>query len=179
MCVVVSEERGVISVAKNGDLVEVREPEKLAKILEEFYKDLDPKNESKEWKHNLRTNWRDKLIALSLSVALWFVLVNGSKTAYRTLSIPVAYSELPENREVKAVNPANVEVTFRGVRRSFYFIRQNHIEISVPLKPDTGVQRVRLGPGQMTFPKNLVLETIEPNLIEVVVSETEKTTSKP
>ena len=174
MCIVVSEERGTISVAKNGDLIEVREPERLAKILEGFYRDLDPKNETKVWEHYFRKNWRDKLIALSLSVALWFVLVNGSKTAYRTLSIPVDYSELPSTWKIDAVKPTNVEVTFRGVRRSFYFIRQNHIEITVPLKPEIGVQHVRLGPGQMTFPKNLVLETIEPNLVEFVVGEAEK-----
>lgn len=173
LCIVVSEERGTISVAQNGDLTEIREPVQLARILEAFYEDLDPKNEPKEWEHYFRKNWRDKLIALSLSVALWFVLVNGSKTAYRTLSIPVTYSELPAGYEVESVEPERVEVTFRGVRRSFYFIRQSQIEISVPLRPDSGTQRARLGPGQMTFPKNLVLETVEPNLVEIDVRKVE------
>ncbi len=77
-----------------------------------------------------------------------------------------------------AVLPQNVDVTFRGVRRSFYFIRQNQIEISVPLKPERGSQRVRLGLGQMSFPKNLVLETIEPNLVEIIVDEAEKVPPK-
>ncbi len=179
LCIVVSEERGTISVAQNGELTEVREPERLAKILEGFYRDMDPKNDTKEWEHHFQKNWRDKLIALSLSVALWFVLVNGSKTAYRTLSIPVEYSELPAGLEVDAVLPGTVDVTFRGVRRSFYFIRQNQIEISVPLKPEKGSQRVRLGLGQMSFPKNLVLETIEPNLVEIIVGEAEKAPPKP
>ncbi len=173
LCIVVSEERGTISVAHNGDLVEIRQPEQLARILEDFYRDLDPKSESKEWEHYFRKNWRDKLIALSLSVALWFVLVNGSKTAYRTLSIPVTYSELPAGYRVDSVDPETVEVTFRGVRRSFYFLRQSQIEISVPLRPDSGTQRARLGPGQMFFPKNLVLETIEPNLVEIDVRRVE------
>jgi len=173
LCVVVSEERGTISVAQNGDLTEIREPAQLARILEAFYQDLDPKNESKEWEHFFRKNWRDKLIALSLSVALWFVLVNGSKTAYRTLSIPVTHSELPADFKVESVDPETVDVTFRGVRRAFYFLRQSHIEISVPLRPNNGTQRARLGPSQMTFPKNLVLETVEPNLVEIDVRKVE------
>lgn len=178
LCIVVSEERGTITVAQNGELTEVHEPERLAKILESFYRDMDPKNNTKEWDHHFQKNWRDKLIALSLSVALWFVLVNGSKTAYRTLSIPIEYSDLPAGLKVDAVLPQNVDVTFRGVRRSFYFIRQNQIEISVPLKPERGSQRVRLGLGQMSFPKNLVLETIEPNLVEIIVDEAEKVPPK-
>lgn len=175
LCIVVSEERGTLSVARNGDLIQIRELEELTKILEDFYEDMDPKKESKEWENHFKKNWRDKLIALSLSVALWFVLVNGAKTAYRTLSIPISYSDLPSTLKVGAVNPKEVAVTFRGVRSSFYFIQQNQIEISVPLKPEKGSQRVRLGPGQMTFPKNLVLETIEPNVVDIVVAETEKT----
>ena len=179
LCVVVSEERGTISITRNGEFTEIHKPEQLAQILEEFYRDINPKNDPKEWERPFQKNWRDKLIALSLSVALWFVLVNGSKTAYRTLSIPIEYSDLPAGLEVDAVLPQNVDVTFRGVRRSFYFIRQNQIEISVPLKPEKGPQRVRLGLGQMSFPKNLVLETIEPNLVEIVVGKAEKETPKP
>lgn len=171
LCIVVSEERGTISVARNGELKSVRSAEKLALQLEEFYHAMDPKLEAKLWENYLKRNWRDKLIALSLSVALWFVLVNGSKTAYRTLSVPVTYTSIPEEWQVEEIRPTEVEVTFRGVRRSFYFVRKSDIEISVPLKLLAGTQRVRLSPRQMTFPKNLLLETIEPNQVEIVVSE--------
>ena len=109
-----------------------------------------------------------------LSIALWFVLVNGSKTAYRTLSIPVTYGDLPSTWQVDDISPNEVAVTFRGVRRAFYFVRHNDIEINVPLKLNSGTQRIRIGPGQMSFPKNLVLETIEPNVVEIEVSEVEE-----
>lgn len=173
LCLVVSEERGTISVARNGEIKVVRNEETLAKDLEDYYHTMDPKLEARAWENYLKRNWRDKLIALTLSVALWFVLVNGSKTAYRTLSVPVTYTSIPEEWQVEEIRPTEVEVTFRGVRRSFYFVRKNDIEISVPLKLLAGTQRVRLSPRQMTFPKNLLLETIEPNQIEIVVSAAE------
>ncbi len=170
MCVVVSEERGTISVARNGELQSVKDAESLAMKLEEFYHTMDPKLEMRLWENYLKRNWRDKLVALTLSVALWFVLVNGSKTAYRTLSVPVTYTSIPADWNVEEIRPSEVEVTFRGVRRSFYFVRKNDIEISVPLKLIEGTQRVRLSPRQMSFPKNLLLETIEPNQVEIVVT---------
>ena len=170
MCVVVSEERGTISVARNGELQSVKDAESLAMKLEEFYHTMDPKLEMRLWENYLKRNWRDKLVALTLSVALWFVLVNGSKTAYRTLSVPVTYTSIPADWNVEEIRPSEVEVTFRGVRRSFYFVRKNDIEISVPLKLIEGTQRVRLSPRQMSFPKNFLLETIEPNQVEIVVT---------
>lgn len=179
LCLVVSEERGTISVASNGDIRLVRDADHLTRLLKSFYHTMDPTKESNLWEAYLQKNWRDKLVALALSVALWFVLVNGSKTAYRTLSIPVTYVDLSSDWEVDTIFPEEVEVTFRGVRRSFYFVRKNDIEISVPLKEETGTQRVRLGPGQMTFPKNLVLETIEPSVVEIGVQKADSQTDSP
>ncbi|MCB1124343.1 MAG: diadenylate cyclase [Verrucomicrobiae bacterium] len=169
LCLVVSEERGVISVASNGDIRRVRDENHLARLIRSFYHTIDPKKDVKLLDIIFKKNWRDKLVALGLSLALWIVLVNGAKTAYRTLSIPVEYGQLPPELKVDSVNPEKVVVTFRGVRRSFFFVRQDAIEINVPLTPEVGSQRFRLGPGQMTFPKNLVLETIEPNLVEIRV----------
>jgi len=36
---------------------------------------------------------------------------------------------------------------------------------------EPGIQRFRLGPGQMSFPKNLLLESIEPTVVEIRVSQ--------
>jgi diadenylate cyclase len=171
LCLIVSEERGTISVASNGEIRIVRDAGHLTRLLKSFYHTVNPKRERNLWEYYFKRHWRDKLIALGLALALWFVLVNGSKTAYRTLSIPVTYGELPAEWKVDTISPKEVEVTFRGVRSSFYFVRRNDIEISVPLKLESGTQRIRLRPGQLAFPKDLVLETIEPNLVEITVRE--------
>ncbi|MDA0350230.1 MAG: diadenylate cyclase [Verrucomicrobia bacterium] len=179
LCLIVSEERGTISVASNGEIRVVRDAGHLTRLLKSFYHTVNPKRESNLWEYYFKKNWRDKLIALSLALALWFVLVNGSKTAYRTLSVPVTYGELPAEWKVDTISPKEVEVTFRGVRSSFYFVRRNDIEISVPLKLESGTQRIRLRPGQLAFPKDLVLETIEPNLVEIQVREAIRTPPSP
>jgi len=171
LCLVVSEERGTISVASNGEIRIVRDVDHLTRLLRSFYHTVNPQSQSKTLDDHIKKNWRDKLVALALAGALWFVLVNGSKTAYRTLSIPVTYGDLPEAWEVEEITPEEVSVTFRGVRRSFYFVKKNDIELNLPLRLESGTQRFRLGPSQMAFPKNLVLETIEPNLIEIKVKE--------
>lgn len=171
LCLVVSEERGTISVASNGEIRIVRDTDHLTRLLRSFYHTISPKGQSKAWDDHIKKNWRDKLVALALSGALWFVLVDGSKTAYRTVSIPIEYGDLPETWAVEEISPPEVSITFRGARRSFYFMRKNDININVPLRLESGSQRFRIGPGQMDFPKNLVLETIEPSLVEINVQE--------
>lgn len=171
LCLVVSEERGTISVASNGEIRLVRDTEHLIRLLNSFYHTVNPKRESNVWDNYFKKNWKDKLVALALSIALWFVLVNGSKTAYHTFSIPITYGDIPSQWEVEKITPEEAAVTFRGIRRSFYFVRQSDIEISVPLRMEAGVQRFRLGPGQMSFPKNLLLESIEPTVVEIRISE--------
>jgi len=171
LCLVVSEERGTISVASNGEIRLVRDTEHLIRLLNSFYHTVNPKRETNVWDNYFKKNWKDKLVALALSIALWFVLVNGSKTAYHTFSIPITYGDIPSQWEVEKITPEEAAVTFRGIRRSFYFVRQSDIEISVPLRMEAGVQRFRLGPGQMSFPKNLLLESIEPTVVEIRISE--------
>lgn len=171
LCLVVSEERGTISVASNGEIRIVRDTDHLTRLLKSFYHTISPKGQSKAWEDHIKKNWRDKLVSLALAGALWFVLVDGSKTAYRTLSIPISYGDLPETLEVESITPEEVSVTFRSVRRAFYFVRTNDIEVNVPLRLEAGTQRFRLGPGRMNFPKNLVLETVEPNFVEIGVKE--------
>jgi diadenylate cyclase len=171
LCLVVSEERGTISVASNGELRLVRDTEHLIRLLNSFYHTVNPKRETNVWDNYFKKNWKDKLVALALSIALWFVLVNGSKTAYHTFSIPITYGDVPAQWVVEKITPEEAAVTFRGVRRSFYFVRQSDIEISVPLRMEPGIQRFRLGPGQMSFPKNLLLESIEPTVVEIRVSQ--------
>ena len=177
LCLVVSEERGTISVASNGEIRIVRDTDHLTRLLRSFYHTISPKGQTKAWEDHIKKNWRDKLVSLALAGALWFVLVDGSKTAYRTLSIPISYGDLPETWTVESITPEEVSVTFRGVRRAFYFVRTNDIEVNVPLRLETGTQRFRLGPGRMVFPKNLVLETVEPNFVEIDVKEVPEATT--
>lgn len=43
LCIVVSEERGTISVARHGELDSVSNPERLGVILEKFYQEMNPR----------------------------------------------------------------------------------------------------------------------------------------
>jgi len=162
LCLVVSEERGTISIARHGDLNVVEDLEQLARRLERFYDEINPQTEQGSWKDFYKKNSREKLFAIVLSVLLWFVLVEGSKVTYQTFSVPIEYSKLPKPWYLESLSPKNVEVTFRGPTRGFYFLRRHQVKLFVDMKLEEGLQTIKIFPYDLTFPKNMVLEHIEP-----------------
>lgn len=89
LCLIVSEERGVISVARNGEIDPVNDPNRLIFILERFYRETFPRRlERFPWYRAFWIkNWREKTIALGISVALWAATVLDSGVASGSRSV--------------------------------------------------------------------------------------------
>ncbi|HNR14427.1 MAG TPA: diadenylate cyclase, partial [Thermodesulfobacteriota bacterium] len=170
MCIVVSEERGAVSIARRGKLSHIHGPEKLSLELENFYREINPSPRKSMFAELSKKNSREKIIAVSLAVALWFVLVDGSKSAYRTITIPVEYSILPSHLTVTEIDPAQVDVSLSGPQRAFYFLSKKKVKVFLKLwNLHEGTYQARISKSDLSLPKNLVVENIEPPAIRVVV----------
>ncbi|HWU39610.1 MAG TPA: diadenylate cyclase, partial [Candidatus Acidoferrum sp.] len=95
LCLVVSEERGTLSVALHGDIWTVSTPAELVEILEAFYDEMSPPPEKRAWTMLFRRNYREKIGSFGLAVVLWVVLEYGAQVVNRTFAIPVNYGPLP------------------------------------------------------------------------------------
>jgi len=172
-CLVVSEEKGTISIVQKGEMTVVEDPDALTRKLEQFYKKIYPKKERKSLAKFFKRNSREKVIALVLSVALWFVLVDGSKLIYKTYQIPVEYTAFPGGYELQALSPKEVEVSFSGPRRAFYFLRKNRIKLflkSVDLNATE--QTIVISNADVVFPsKNVSLQDVEPRRVSIEIQK--------
>jgi diadenylate cyclase len=172
LCLVVSEERGTISVARHGDIKRVDDRSKLAEIIEAFYNEISANHEVKSWPNLLKRNSKEKVLAVALALALWFVLVHESKIIYRTFDVPVEHGELPDSLVVTDLEPSKVEVTLSGQRKTFYF--SNSKEIKLELKPwefKKGKNAIAISGSDLSFPDNLVLEKLEPSRVIATVKQ--------
>jgi diadenylate cyclase len=172
LCLVVSEERGTISVAQNGNIGIVNDPSKLVEIIESFYDQISANHEAGSRAGLLRKNIREKALAAGLALALWFVLVHESKIIDRTYSVPVEYGGLPDSLILTDLEPKHVEVTISGQRKTFYF--SNSKEIRLDLKPwmfKKGENSISISHSNFSIPENLVLERVEPNRIIATVKQ--------
>ncbi len=171
ICLVVSEERGIVSVARHGSIQEVHETERLAQILESFYLEVRSEPESKKWRDFFRRNYREKILAVSLALALWFVLVHEARIVYRTYAIPVQSAELFSGLVVTQISPKEVSVTLSGQRKSFYFLDKD--DVALILKPwqlKEGKTTVRLSDSDFTIPGGFEYENAEPREVTVTIA---------
>ncbi len=74
LAIIVSEERGEISIAKNGEIKKIDDLEKLLSIIKEYTHEDMEKNEKNLWDFLFASNFNNKLIALGIAILLKVLL---------------------------------------------------------------------------------------------------------
>ena len=162
LCLVVSEERGLVSVARNGKLRELEDAARLVDQIVEFFGNATPRR--RRLPKRFGRELPHAVASIGIAVLLWLVLVHGSTVTQRTLVIPVQYADLDPEQQVAGIQPPQVSMTFAGPRRDFYFVGPANVKLVVPLadaKPGSRV--VSISPLDVSFPADLTLKTIEPS----------------
>ena len=179
LCLVVSEERGRISVAKGGELRALRDANELARVLAAEQAAREPERGFKViLRQVLFANWFERLAALAVVLGLWLLFVPGSRPAEMILRMPVEVVNLPDGATVEAIEPVEVQATFLGPRRAFALLTSRDLAVMV----DAG----RAKPGQRTFaisdenlrhPPSLTVQNLQPRRVKVVLAEAPATPS--
>ncbi|TVR36208.1 MAG: hypothetical protein EA390_00875, partial [Balneolaceae bacterium] len=120
LVIVVSEERGVISIAQNGQIKELESHSDLKKHLDDFWaKNYQPDSASfKQWsKHR---SMKTALAAGSLAFLLWLSFAYPSETVYRSYDVPIEYSNLESSSyTLQDAAPLQARITLSGSEQAF------------------------------------------------------------
>jgi len=174
LCLVVSEERGVISYAKDGRLQQIRDTHELVSLLDEFMREKYPaKPKVKLTTQLLRENWMEKAIAVGLAVGLWFVFVPGAKVSEITYQVPVRVTNLPAGFVLEKVDPPQVRVAFSATRRSFFLFEPKQLEATLDASlAALGRRTFRLSEGDIHHPSGLSVKEISPQEVKLSLRAT-------
>lgn len=168
MCVVVSEERGTISVAKDGELHTLRQPEEVVDLLKEFTGETPRPRQP--FTHLITKHYGLKMAALAISCLLWVVLVHGAKQTIRRFAVPIEPSGVPQGQQVASITPAEVTVTLAGARRDFYLFRRRSVRLTLRLSDlRAGVNQRAIRATDVEFPRALTLRDIRPADIAISI----------
>lgn len=173
LSIIVSEERGTISVAFEGELKKVAEPKDLTHIIDDFILNNKPKQGANFWRDIFEKTSMEKVYAVVIACGLWFVLVYGAGITYKNYIIPVPNLSLPVSWEVKEVNPKELKVTLKGTRRALYLIKNDHIKLNLDVKLMEKVQHLRLHADNFIIPEGINLENINPNIVTMTLGHPE------
>lgn len=162
LVLVVSEERGVISVAEAGHL-EVVSREQLQNRLDNYYHRMSPPAKATTSYSWLFNNSGMKLLALLTTVVLWFFVAYRVDTISRTIAVPVEYRNVPSGWVLESAQPARVMVTLSGPERAFNF-DASMVVASVNMDSiQEGSQSIPLTEKQLNLPASIKVNAITPD----------------
>jgi len=171
LCIVVSEERGKISVARDGGLRELGSVQELVAGVQNFVQEKYPSRDRKLIPiHFLRENWFAKAMGLSLAVAFWYVFVPGSKIIEVKQQIPIKVENLSPDLHLEAVQPPEVNATFTGPRRAFYLFDPKQLKVTVDVSlAELGRRTFPISERNLRYPKDLTLQELSPSTLRISV----------
>jgi diadenylate cyclase len=171
LCLAVSEERGVTSIATDGVLRGLYRPEELAIEIHRFVERVTPRERSARVRLSaLLRRWPEALGAFAAATLLWLLVVPGSGVVRAVRSVPVVVENLPEGFVLENVEPGKVEVTVSGPRRALLFGDADAIEVHVDaLLVQLGRRTFQVTPDLVTHPKGFQVHEVNPEKVRLSV----------
>ena len=179
LCIVVSEERGVVSLAKDGYIFIVKDLGALEEHIAAFLRDKVPATiQMRWWRDVVRRNAAEKAIAVTIALALWLVFVQGYSPATGVFKVPVDARVVPDGLRVAAIRPANVNVTLKGLKRDLKLLNPLSLRVSADLsRAEEGIQRIEISDSNLRIPGALQLSTVEPPVVELELAKASETST--
>ena len=171
ICIVVSEERGTISLAKGERIQEITNASALHIELEAFFAKRAPLAKAGPILRWLKENKREKVIAIVLACILWVVFGYQRETIRRDFMVPIEYRNAPAEWVLEEPKVTEAKVMLMGHDQAFQLLNPQSLKISLDLAPlPPGRQEVTITRNMVKTPSNLTVAGISPERITVVTS---------
>jgi len=168
--VVVSEERGSVSIARRGQLMGIEREETLSSLINEALMPVAAQKE--EWWKNIRSliihQWPIKVSSLVPVTLLWLLLA-GQQDFERSFEVPLELRNIPEKMQVLEPIKPQIRITARGLRKDASTLsgRNVHVQLDLSLArygrrvftitrdqiflPNDRIQVVKIEPAEILF----------------------------
>lgn len=162
---VVSEERGEISLARSGAMISVEGPDHLAQLVHEAI--ASPATPAKTPWETIRLlvvpRWRLKLGTFGLVSVIWLLLA-GQQDFEVTLRIPVEVKNTPAQMEIVAPAKPSVKITARGLRKDASILSSRNVHAELDLSSaNAGRRTFRISRDQIVLPTERIdIVRVEP-----------------
>jgi diadenylate cyclase len=168
---VVSEERGVISIAREGEIRETTSTAELGQELETFLAAHGAARENEQVSRRLIGSHGTKLSALVIAATLWGMLVWDVEPVQRTFAVPVEFRSVPEQWSVHEVEPSEVRVTLDGPANQFQLLDSEQLRFSLAMEERRpGLHSIWLDAQALQVPSGLEVSAIDPQWVWFQVS---------
>lgn len=171
LVLVVSEERGVISVAEDGRLDEMTSSAELRNRIARFKARIAPKRGRERVAPLITRSFGTKVLSVAIALAAWLVTFNfRSETVTRSIRAPVLFEHAPEGRIVREPQPAELLVAVSGPKRELERLEARGVNVLVDVsRAKPGLNRHTVSDAEIPLPSGVVARDVQPNVVTFTV----------
>jgi diadenylate cyclase len=165
--VVVSEERGTISVAHEGAIMELEGASQLRERLGHFWQRHYGET------HRFRGRWLNRrslwtaALSLGVSALMWILFAYSPEVVNRSFDVPIEYRNVPANWRIQE-GPNSVRVRLSGPDQAFRLVDPAHLVVTLFLdQPQDGENRLIIDRGHLNLPNQITLDSVDPEVVTV------------
>jgi diadenylate cyclase len=164
--VVVSEERGEVSLVHRGKVDLVPGPEDLEQALHRVLHWRRHRERPQGWRREVVWQAGGFLLTVALVSAYWGIYL-GRQLSLTTVTIPIHFRNLPDHLELQATSGAQAEVQLRGKRPLIDALKPEQVGAFADLKDAVAGphQPVRLSAENIEVPPGLVVLRVSPSVL--------------
>ena len=172
LAIVVSEERGEVSISLGGKLTLMKTPEALADALHNFIKTEPSEFQNGFWHYFANKNAGSKVVAVLVSVSLWLMFIYQAGVVNREYEIPVEFKYVPSNLTVAGSVPSSVKVVITGNNTDIDGFETKDLTVIVNAKDaKAGEMKIDISKDNIKIPSYLDLTSVSPQIIDVNFKE--------
>ncbi len=165
LCVVVSEERGEVSLVENSKITNYRKKEEFRAALERGLELVRTRTDTSAPRilDFMKKNWRLRMLSFLTAVVLWFVIV-GPQRSELGIEVPIQYTNLPAGMEITGKWMDHLEVRVKGSQAGLTNLNPRSVRAVVDLgNVVTGLNYFRISKKNLQVPPGIAMAKIRPS----------------
>ncbi len=173
LVIVISEERGEVSIAKHGRIKTLKDTQELEKHLIQHYKEQFPEKQVGFFKNLFKERAVEKISAIVIACLAWFFIVFQAEIVQRDFNVPISYTNISQEKIIESTVPEMVTVTIsaRG-QNVINAISPDSIRVTISGdKIESGLNEIELDRSHISHPFSVSVVNISPLIVEIIAQE--------
>jgi hypothetical protein len=171
LVIVVSEERGEVTLMEGRRIRAVERPGELAAVLLKLQEGSREKPAARV-RRLLVSHLRLKMAALGLAGLIWSMSFLASGTTIRMVTVPIEFSSVPAGMEIAEESTDSLELQIRGSPWIMDSVSLNKLIARFDLHQlRPGTHSLELTPGTLDLPPGIVVDRATPAHVRLVLTQ--------
>lgn len=168
LAIIVSEEKGTISICKEGKMKSLQQFTDLEKELDKYIKSkFIPTPPANFISRSLKRDFILKVGALLTAFIVWFFAAYQTGIVHKSYSVPITLDKLPSDVVIESYTPKEVVINVSGRGNdTFTKLESDDLEVKIDVSElKNGANKQAINRKNISIPESLTLVSFEPTSI--------------